>query len=72
VGIAKVPEVRVGMPEVVEFDLPGSVLTNAVQPGASRYCLLVILTSTSDPFANKETDPDKLCISERKAAQKSF
>jgi hypothetical protein len=72
VGIADIAGVRAGMPEVVEIDLPASMLPNPVQPGPSRYCLLALLTSPQDPFTNAETDPAQLCLCERKAAQKNF
>ena len=72
VGIADITALRVGMPEVVEFDLPASMLPNPVQQGSSRYCLLALLTSAKDPFTNAETDLAKLCLGERKVAQRSF
>jgi len=73
VGIRTIPTLRNGIPEVVEFALPSSMLPPpASLPGQSHYCLLALLHAAADPFTSTETNADSLTVDEPKAAQKNL
>jgi hypothetical protein len=74
VGIKTVTNLRVGTPQVVEFNLPSTMLPPPSSlPGDSHYCLVAILHSPSnDVFASTVTSVDALAISDRKVAQKNL
>ena len=74
VGIKTVTSLRVGAPQVVEFNLPSTMLPPPSSlPGDSHYCLVAILHSPSnDVFASTVTSVDALTISDRKVAQKNL
>ena len=65
VGIKTVTNLRVGAPQVVEFNLPSTMLPPPSSlPGDSHYCLVAILHSPSnDVFAST--------VTERRRAQRS-
>jgi hypothetical protein len=62
VGIQVFDGLRVGLPQVVSFDLPSDRLV----PG--DWCLLALLHSPDDPFEAGPCAPDDLAMTERKAA----
>ena len=73
VGMKTVTNLRVGIPQIAEFDLPSTMLPPpASLPGHSHYCLLTILTSPNDPFTNTLTSVDDLTIADRKVGQKNL
>lgn len=74
VGIKTVTNLRVGAPQVVELNLPSTMLPPPSSlPGDSHYCLVAILHSPSnDVFASTVTSVDALTISDRKVAQKNL
>ncbi len=73
VGIKDVTDLKVGFPQVVEFDLPSTMLPPpASLPGHEHYCLLALLHSAADVFDATITDPDTLTVSDRKVAQKNL
>ena len=73
VGIKTINGLRVGLPQVVEFDLPSTLLpAPSSLPGQSHYCLLALLHHTSDQFTNAEPNADALAIAERKVAQRNL
>jgi hypothetical protein len=73
VGIKTVPSLRVGVPQIVEFDLPSTMLPPpASLPGQAHYCLLAIVNAADDQFTGTTTDADNLTIADRKVAQKNL
>ena len=73
VGVRTIATLRNGIPAVVEFALPSSMLPAPTSlPGQSHYCLLALLHSAADPFTNPETNADSLTVNEPKAAQKNL
>lgn len=73
VGFRTIATLRNGIPEVVEFALPSSMLPPpASLPGQSHYCLLALLHSPADPFTNPEVNTDALTVNEPKAAQRNL
>ena len=73
VGIRVVNGLRVGVPQIVEFDLPSSMLPPPTSlPGQSHYCLLALVDSPDDRFTNTQLIVDALSITERKAAQRNL
>jgi hypothetical protein len=73
VGIKPVDGLRVGVPKIVEFDLPSSILPPpSGLAGHSHYCLLALLHHPSDAFTATEPNADNLTIAERKVAQKNI
>ena len=73
VGIKTVSGVRAGVPKIVEFSLPSTMLPPPTSlPAQSHYCLLALLHHPSDQFNNTETNADNLAIAERKVAQRNL
>jgi hypothetical protein len=74
VGIKKVSNLRVGAPQVVEFNLPSTMLPPPSSlPGDSHYCLVAILHAPgADVFASTTTSVDALTVADRKVAQKNI
>jgi hypothetical protein len=73
VGIANIPTVTVGLPEVIEFNLPSTMLPPPSSlPAQNHYCLLAILNHPSDLFTNTLTNADQLTINDRKVAQRNL
>lgn len=73
VGVRTVNGLRVGVPQVVEFDLPSTMLPPPTAlPGQSHYCVLALLHSPDDAFTNTQTGVDALSVSERKAAHRNL
>ena len=72
-GFKTVNGLHVGIPLVVEFDLPSTILPPpASLPAQSHYCLLAILHHTNDQFNNVELNADALAVSDRKVAQRNL
>jgi hypothetical protein len=73
VGIATINGLRVGIPQVVEFGLPSTILPPPTSlPAQSHYCLLAILQHSSDQFNNTQQNADALTIADRKVAQRNL
>ena len=73
VGITTINGLHVGIPQVVEFDLPSTILPPpASLPAQSHYCLLAILHHPNDQFNNTEQNADALAIADRKVAQRNL
>jgi len=73
VGIRTVNGLRVGAPQVVEFDLPSTMLPPpASLPGQAHFCALAILHSADDPFTSTQTNVDLLTVNDRKVGQKNL
>jgi hypothetical protein len=73
VGIAIINGRRVGVPQVVEFDLPSTMLPPPSGLAAgSHYCLLGIVHHASDQFNSALTNADALTIAERKVTQRNL
>jgi hypothetical protein len=73
VGVKTVSNLRAGVPQVVEFPLPSTMLPPpASLPGDSHYCLLALLHSPQDQFTATQTNVDTLTIGERKVGQKNL
>ena len=73
VGIKTLDGLRVGIPQVIEFDLPSTMLPPPTSlPAQSHYCLLALLHHAADQFNNTETNADNLTIADRKVAQKNL
>jgi hypothetical protein len=74
VGIKTITNLKVGSPQVVEFNLPSTMLPPpASLPGDSHYCLVAILHAPgADVFASTTTSVDGLTVSDRKVAQKNL
>jgi hypothetical protein len=73
VGITTISNLRVGVPQIVEFGLPSTMLPPpASLPGQSHFCLLAILHSVDDAFTNTITNADDLTIADRKVGQKNL
>jgi len=73
VGVKTLANVRVGIPQVVEFPLPSTMLPPpASLPGDSHYCLLALLHSPQDVFTGGPVSVDALTIADRKVAQKNL
>jgi hypothetical protein len=73
VGVKTVTNLRAGVPQVVEFPLPSTMLPPpASLPGDSHYCLLALLHSPQDQFTASQTNVDALTIAERKVGQKNL
>ena len=67
VGIKTLTNLRVGAPQIVEFDLPSTMLPPpASLPGQSHQCLVAILHSPSDTFTSTQTNVDLLTVADRK------
>jgi hypothetical protein len=73
VGVQELNDVRVNSPRVAAFDLPSTLLP---QPGASAgggaHCLLALLHSPDDGFANGQRAVAQLIVGERKATYRSI
>ena len=73
VGIKTVNDLRAGLPQIVEFDLPSTLLPPpASLPGHAHQCLLVLLHSVNDIFSSSQTDVDTLTVANRKVAQRNL
>src|SRR5712692_4293624 len=73
VGIKTLANLRVGFPQVAEFNLPSTMLAPpASLPGHAHYCLLALLHSADDSYTDPQTDPDTLADQDRKVAQKNL
>jgi hypothetical protein len=74
VGIKTLPSVRTGFPQIVEFNLPSTILPPpASLPGQAHHCLLALLHQPSqDPFTSTETNVDLLTVADRKVAQRNL
>lgn len=73
VGIQTLHDLRVGIPQVAEFELPSTILPPpASLPGDSHYCLLALLHSPQDQFTATQTNIDLLTPNERKVGQKNL
>ncbi|HEY2196002.1 MAG TPA: hypothetical protein VGH76_27415 [Actinomycetospora sp.] len=73
VGIVDLPNLRVGVPQVAEFDLPSTMLAPpASLPGHAHFCALAVVHAKDDVFAATETNVDALTVDERKVAQKNL
>ena len=73
VGITSINGLRAGAPQVVEFDLPSTMLPPPSSlPAQSHYCLLALLHHPNDQFNNTETNADLLTIADRKVTQKNL
>lgn len=73
VGIVDLANLRVGVPQVAEFDLPSTMLAPpASLPGHAHFCALTLVHAKDDVFAATETNVDALTVSERKVAQKNL
>jgi hypothetical protein len=73
VGIKTISNLKVGFPQVVEFNLPSTMLPPpASLPGDSHFCLVALLHSTLDTYTNTETNVDLLAVGERKVGQKNL
>jgi hypothetical protein len=74
VGIKMITNLRVGAPQVIEFDLPSTMLPPpASLPGDAHYCVVAILHSPgNDVFASTTTGVDALTVTDRKVAQKNL
>jgi hypothetical protein len=73
VGIKTINGLHVGIPQVVEFDLPSTMLPPPSSlPAQSHYCLLAILHHPSDQFNNTQQNADALTIADRKVGQRNL
>jgi hypothetical protein len=74
VGIKTVAKIRAGFPEVVEFNLPSTILPPpASLPGQAHHCLLALVHQAgSDPFTSNQTNVDLLTVADRKVAQRNL
>jgi hypothetical protein len=73
VGIKDVTNLRVGFPQVVEFDLPSTLLPPpASLPGHGHQCLVALLHASNDVFSSAQTDVDLLTVNNRKVAQRNM
>jgi hypothetical protein len=73
VGFRTIATLKDGVPEVVEFPLPSTMLPPpASLPGHSHQCLLAILHSAADPFTSTQTNVDALTVADRKVGQKNL
>jgi hypothetical protein len=73
VGIQPFSGIVAGYPQVVEFDLPSTLLPPpAMLPGNSHYCLVAIIHSIDDAFTSTEVHVDTLAQTERKATNKNL
>jgi hypothetical protein len=73
VGFKTIDGLRVGVPQVAEFDLPSTILPPPTSlPAQSHYCLLALLHHPTDPFNDTETNADNLAIADRKVAQRNL
>jgi hypothetical protein len=73
VGIKTVPVLKVGIPQVVEFNLPSTMLPPpASLPGQSHFCLVALLHSSDDPYTSTQTSVDALTVVDRKVGQKNL
>ena len=73
VGLRTLNGLQVGLPQIAAFDLPSNLLPPpASLAGNAHHCLLALLHSPDDPFANSETVVDWLSPGERKAAHKNL
>jgi hypothetical protein len=73
VGLKSIMNLRVGAPQVIEFDLPSTMLPPpASLPGQSHQCLVAILHSPSDIFTSTQTNVDLLAVADRKVGQKNL
>lgn len=69
IGSRAIAEIRVGSPEVVKFDVPGSLVPLA-RPNAPAYCLLVVVNCAADPFRHAPGTADSVAVADRKVAIK--
>ena len=69
IGSRTIAEIRVGSPEVVEFDLSGSLVPLA-RPNTPAYCLLVVLNCAADPFRHAPGSAESVAVDDRKVAIK--
>jgi len=73
VGFRTIVTLKDGVPEVVEFPLPSTMLPPpASLAGHSHYCLLAILHSLDDPFTSTQINADALTVADRKVGQKNL
>jgi hypothetical protein len=72
-GVATLPEVRVGSPQVAAFDLPSSLLPPPANlAGHGHHCVLALVHHPDDPYTSTETNTDLNSLQERKAAHKNL
>jgi hypothetical protein len=73
VGFRTINGLRVGAPQIVEFDLPSTMLPPpASLPGQAHFCTLAIIHSPDDQFTSTQTNVDQLTVSEPKVCQKNL
>lgn len=73
VGLARVRDVRAGVPAVVRFALSAEFLaTFGPLSGGDEFVLLALLHHPGDPFENAERNPATLATGERKTALKKI
>jgi hypothetical protein len=72
VGIKTLSGLRVGIPQIAEFDLPSTMLPPPTNlPAQSHYCLVALVHHPMDQFNNTEQNADNLTIADRKVGQKN-
>jgi hypothetical protein len=73
VGIKTITNLKVGFPQIVEFNLPSTMLPPpASLPGDAHFCTVALLHSSDDPYTNTITDVDALTVAEHKVCQKNL
>jgi hypothetical protein len=74
VGFRTIGTLKVGFPQVVEFELRSDMHLPAPAslPGHDHFCLLAIVHSSADPFTSTQTNADFLTVDDRKVAQKNL
>jgi hypothetical protein len=72
-GIATLPVVEVGFPQIAAFDLPSSMLPPPANlAGNDHHCVLALLHHPGDPYTSTQTNTDLNSLQERKAAHKNL
>lgn len=73
VGIKTIPKLRAGFPEVVEFNLPSTMLPPPADlPARQHQCMVAFLHCTKDPYTSIGVKVDPLTIADRKVAQRNL
>jgi hypothetical protein len=70
VGTFTISEIRVGSPEVAEFDLPASLLP--APAGGRAYCLLLAVACGADPLSHAGGPVDAVAADDRKITVRYF
>jgi hypothetical protein len=74
VGIKTITNLKVGAPQVVEFDLPSTMLPPPASLPGDAHCFLVAILHSpgNDVFASTATSVDALTVADRKVAQRNL